>query len=507
MTTADETFTPEKRRSAPTRRLNKSAGPFGELSSAMSGTVLILYAISITWPIKFQIGPLFITFSRIMIIALMATMVLRLISGRYGGIKAPDYLIVIYLIWSFIAMSVNHGMINVIESSGMYFIETFGAYLIGRIFIRNAQDFYTFIRYLVISILISIPFVLVELFSGEPFLVDLLRSVNPLPGIFKFAETIDYPTRLGLHRVQYTLPHPILFGMFCSSLVALTLMVMSYQATLGKTSFWTGVVIFGTLAALSSAGWLSAMLQIAILVYERMTRFIMKYRWKLILFGFIGLYIFLEIFSNRDPLVVMSTAFALNKQTAYMRILIFEHGMNNVWANPIFGIGNNDWVRDAWMPPSVDNHWLLTAMRYGFPGFFLMVISIAPAIYSVGRSNVADNPVLRACKMGYMACMIGWIITMCTVWISVEINSLFMTMLGAGYWIADQARAEVDPSSDPRARRGRSQADRGARANTSVDKPDRKSSRDGSREERDTRIKRPLRARPDPRVARRATRS
>ncbi len=496
MTTADEDFVP-KARNAPRQRLGaRVGGKFGELSSQMAGAVIFLYAVSITWPIKFQIGPLYITFSRIMIIALLVPMILRLISGRYGGIRTPDYMVAIFTLWAFLAMSVNHGPLNVIESSGMFFVETYGAYLIGRIFIRNAQDFYTFIRYLILSILVSIPFAIMELRSGAPVLLDFLRSVNPLPGIFTFAPTIDYEPRLGMHRVQYTLVHPILWGMFCSSLMALCLTVMTHKASTGKKIFWTVVVFFGTFSALSSAGWLSAMLQIAILVYERTTRFIRAYRWWLILLAFIGIYIILELFSNRAPLVVMSTAFALNKQTAYMRILIFEHGMNNVWAHPIFGLGQNDWVRVAWMPPSVDNHWLLTAMRYGFPGLFLLLWAVIPPIVSVARAKTLDNDVLRACQVGYMACMIGWLITMCTVWISVEVHSLFMTMLASGYWIADQARGKTD-TSDPRERRNGRRSSTAKRARPEREtKPERDNTKD--RKPR----KRAPRKLPDPRARR-----
>lgn len=456
MTTADENSFPSPPKVQRSRLGAPVGGKFGELSDRMNGTVLLLYAISITWPIKFQLGPLFITFSRMMILALMVPMFLRLISGRYGGLKTADYAMILFGIWAYVAMSINHGPFAVFENSVMFYAETLGGYLIGRIFIRNAQDFYLFIKYLVISILISIPFITVEMFTGEPLLLDLLRTVNPAPGIFTLSPTIDYEPRLGLHRAQYTLVHPILFGMFCSSLVALTFVVMTRGDSAGAKTFWGFVVAFGTFAALSSAGWLAALLQIAILFYERFTRFIMAFRWKLIFWGFVAFYIFVEIFASHSPLVVLATKLTLSPHNAWTRILIWEYGSLEVWRHPIFGIGMNDWVRPGYMPPSVDNYWLLTGMRYGLPGVFLIVLATLAPLFAVGRADTSKNDVLKSFQLGYMCCMFGWIFAMTTCWINVEIHSLYLTMLASGYWIADQARQETGGTSqDSRDRGGR----------------------------------------------------
>ena len=493
MTTVEDTLT-TTRGQAPRRQLPSRGGKFGELSAATNGMMLLLYAVSITWPIKFQLGPLFITFSRIMLIALLVPMALRILSGRYGGIKSADIFVVLFGLWAFVSMAVNHGVGNVVESSGMFFVETAGAYMFGRVFMRSAQDFYVFVRFMIISVLISLPFATVELFTGEPFLLDILKSVNPLPGIFVFPDSVDYEPRLGLHRVQYTLVHPILFGMMCASLVALCFVVMTRGDGFGKKAFWGSVVIYATFTGLSSAGWMSGLMQIAFLIYERFTRWF-AFRWKAIFWGFVAFYVFVSIFASHAPLVVLATKFTLSPHTAWFRVVIWEFGSAEVLRHPIFGIGMNDWVRPHWMPPSVDNHWLLMAMRFGFPGIILLGLAVMIPIFAVGRAKIREYNDLKACQIGYMCCMISWLVSLCTVAISVEILSLFMTVLAGGYWIADQARAEAGEVPDPRARGGRTTTRSPRRAPPGADtRTDLKTSR--TRPARSTKPPRSERAKP-----------
>jgi len=374
MATAEDILTPERRQPRGGSAALKE-GRFGALSAQGNGFLLALYAISVTWPIKFQIGPLHITFSRIMLLALLLPMILRVLSGRYGGVKKSDVLVVAFALWAYVCMGVNHGFATVIESSGMFFVETVGAYFFGRVFLRSLQDFYIFVRYMMISIMISIPFGTIEMFTGEPFLLDLLRQVNPLPGIFTFVANVDYDPRLGLHRVQYTLQHPIFYGIMCASFVALCFTVMTRGEGFGKKTFWGGVVLYTTFMGLSSAGWLSALMQIGFLLYERFTRWF-KPRWIIIFWAFVVAYIFLSIFASHNPFVFFATKFTLSPHTAWFRVVIYEFGWQNVMANPIFGIGNNDWARPHWLGSSVDSHWLLNSMRHGLPGALLLSLTV-----------------------------------------------------------------------------------------------------------------------------------
>ena len=86
---------------------------------------------------------------------------------------------------------------------------------------------------------------------------------------------------------------------------------------------------------------------------------------------------------------MLITYLTFNSGTAYWRLHIWNFGSAEVWRNPLFGIGLNDWARPSWMwTASVDNFWLLTAMRYGIPAFLLLVAGIAPNLVGIVRPDL-----------------------------------------------------------------------------------------------------------------------
>jgi len=297
---------------------------------------------------------------------------------------------------------------------------------------------------LLITILFSIPFVLLEMRTGQPIILETLRAANPIPNIITLPENVNYIKRMGLERSQFTLAHPIFYGVFCASLMALALTVHTRAKGTGSKVFW-GLAF----ASLSSAALLSAMLQLMILGFERMTRFI-KTRWKLLAFVFVVIYVALDISSDRSPIVIFVSIFSFSGATAWNRVLIWEFGSAEVWRHPFFGIGNNDWVRPSWMVPSIDNHWLLQTMRYGLPGGILLMGAVLWCLIKIGTARVKDNFDLVMAQRGYMAAMVGWCISLGTVAINVEINSYFMTLLASGIWMIDAAQRENE--GDTRAR-------------------------------------------------------
>jgi len=401
--------------------------------------ILILYTISVIWPIKFQIGPIYMTVSRMMLLMLLIPMLARLFSGRFGGIKLPDYLIIFYGMWVFVAMSVNHGPLNIIESSTINFVEVIGAYLIGRIFIRTMEDFEFFIRCMLYAVLFSLPFAMMETQTGKSLILETLRASNPAPDIFLLPADVDYEARLGLLRAQFTLVHPIAYGVFCASLTALAVTVHTRRS--GSKIFWGSVVSAAAFCSVSSAALLAVLLQFAMLGFERFTRFV-RSRWQILAVVFGAAYLFVEIVASHSPIAILVSKFALNASTANNRLLIFEYGSAEVFRHPIFGIGNNDWVRATWMVASIDNHWLLRFMRYGVLGGGAIMGAVIGCMIIVARSPAYVSDALKAAQRGWLICMIAFFVALGTVAINVEVNSYYMTLVAGGLWIADRARLE-----------------------------------------------------------------
>src|SRR5690606_25454492 len=107
----------------------------------------------------------------------------------------------------------------------------------------------------------------------------------------------------------------------------------------------------GPLAALST--------QIVLLAWERMTRRIPA-RWLLFSSLLAMMYLTVELVSNRSAIRVFLHYLTFSSHTAYNRITIFNWGIQDVWRNPIFGIGFNVWTRPPWMhSTSMDNFWLV----------------------------------------------------------------------------------------------------------------------------------------------------
>jgi O-antigen ligase len=109
--------------------------------------------------------------------------------------------------------------------------------------------------------------------------------------------------------------------------------------------------------------------------------------------------------------------------------------MVNVWENPFFGIGLNDWVRPAWLAGSMDNFWLLLTVRYGVPGFIFMSIAYVSLIWKVARIKLDTTSPVWQFRRAWVFMQIAMILTLCTVDVWETPLSYVFFMLGAGAWL------------------------------------------------------------------------
>src|SRR5690606_32529254 len=109
--------------------------------------------------------------------------------------------------------------------------------------------------------------------------------------------------------------------------------------------------------------------QFMLLVWDRKTRHIQS-RWKIFCAIGLAMYVCVDLISNRSAMKVFLSYLTFSPGTAYNRIIIFEWGIQDVWRNPMLGIGFNVWTRPEWMhSTSMDNFWLVQAVTFGIPGF------------------------------------------------------------------------------------------------------------------------------------------
>jgi hypothetical protein len=131
------------------------------------------------------------------------------------------------------------------------------------------------------------------------------------------------------------------------------------------------------------------------------------------------------------------------------RIWIWEWGTKNIFDNPLFGIGFNDWERLHWMTNSVDMFWLLGGMRHGllvwilyFAAFFLITVRVARLRGLSLR--------LHEYRMGYVVTMCGFFVCGWMVHFWNQTLSIFMFTLASGVWMLDykeEKQAEGRPET------------------------------------------------------------
>jgi hypothetical protein len=221
--------------------------------------------------------------------------------------------------------------------------------------------------------------------------------------------------------------------------------------------FLVSFIGFATIFSLSTGAFLAVVVQLGLIFWELITRPHPK-RWKV--FGWLAMigYFALDAVVSHSPFHTLVHYAAFSSASSYNRILIFEHGMLNVKANPVFGIGFSDWARPRWMKASFDNFWLLTAMRHGVPAFAMFALGIALIVRKMSRQPLID-PLDRACRAGYLTALGGIIIAGGTVHYWKQLLVFVMFIIGSGVWIftggaREPAARTADPPEEPRTRPG-----------------------------------------------------
>jgi hypothetical protein len=388
---------------------------------------VLLFLIALVVPIQIYVGPLRLSPYRIVLILSLVPCLLLLFSKQVGRILPSDILVILSACWAALALMVVHGPATAFQTSGIHVIETVGAYLLARCYIRDKGAFFATARLLFRIVVVLLPFAIHEALTGRSLPLSLLGSVAPV-----IAHT-TIGGRFGLSRAQVLLEHPILYGVFCASAFALTWYVLGFRQSVFMRVGRSALVILATGFSLSAGAFAAIIIQAALIAWEYATRG-MRTRWRLLsLLCVIG-YFVIDVLSNRTPYHVLVTYLTFNVQSAYNRILIWQYGSAEVWRHPLFGIGLGDWERPSYMSSSMDNFWLLIAVRYGLPAFVMFAAAVFLIFRSIGRVKIADRET-NSCRLGLLITLGGLAIAGSTVHFWNAIYCLFMFLLGSGAWI------------------------------------------------------------------------
>lgn len=384
--------------------------------------ILFLYLVVILLPISFEIAGLRLTPLKLFLLVTVIPLFIQTYREVDKGPSWVDIFIFLHVAWVFLALVVAHGVLR-IPYAGITAIEVVGGYLLGRLTIRSYADYRWLIQALVIVLVLLLPFAVIELLTGRIVIADALRPFfdTPFRGYSAYG-------RLGFERVYGTFDHPIMFGLFCSFVFANAWMTL-------RSASYARVIIMGlaflmTAMSLSSAPLLAIALQLMVIIWAIVT----KGAWKtLIVLAVLG-YVMIDASSNRTPVTILIDLATFNPTTGWIRIATFDYGMLSVRANPVFGIGLGDWPRPEWLTSSVDNFWLLTAMRYGLPALAFYCVALALHVLSILRTPL-ESEEAKSARIGYLIVLGSLVLVLMTVhvWGAVAVFCAFY--IGAGSWL------------------------------------------------------------------------
>jgi O-antigen ligase len=328
-----------------------------------------------------------------------------------------------------VAMVVNTPS-QAVTQLGSVGVEFLGGYLVARAYIRSAETFIALCRMLAIICLCLLPLAVLESLTGR---VPVVEVIDALPFGESSGLAVSEP-RLGLFRVQGVFVHPIHFGLFCSVIFSLSFVALKDVIPTGRRWICSALIALTCLLSLSSGAILAIGLQFGMILWAAIFQRV-QFRWWLLVGLFAVAYVIVDIISNKTAIEVFMARATFSAHNAWIRAIIFSEGMQNVWANPILGLGLNDWARPEWLPPSVDNFWLVIAMRYGIPGFLFLVAGYVAVIFGVMRRDFSTDSVLANIRRAWVFIFLGLTFTLVTVHVWTSIYSFTCFMFGAGVWL------------------------------------------------------------------------
>ncbi len=408
-------------------------------SQGSSRILLGCFIFSLILPLGFFVAGFRVDPTRLLAMFTIIPFAAAVYGGRYGPVRGPDIFLPLYGIWVLIALIAAHGS-EQIDFAGIAFVEVVGAYLIGRVLVRDIETFKFMLRMMMWSLALLLPLALYELATTRMLFTEVFGGVFDTP-----TRSPSARTRLNLQRIQTVFDHPILFGLFCSMLFANA--YIYFRNSRFKQVVIMGFIAVMTMFSLSSAPLLALVLQFGLIVWGIMT----KDNYKLFIGLAVFFYIAIDLASNRTPITIMIDLLVFESGTAWTRVITFRYAQPVVLDNPIFGIGFHDWPRPHWLVASVDNYWLLNAMRYGLVGLIFLAAAFLTHLYQVSVAKVADEETNRF-RLGYTIVLAGIIFTIVTVHIWGALLSLVFMYIGAGRWFTDptlKLDVETGDADDP----------------------------------------------------------
>jgi hypothetical protein len=389
-----------------------------------------LFLVSLFIPWIIPVGSLSMSAYRIVLVVTLVPCLVNWMRGKCG-FRVADFGILSFCIWATASIFAAHGMEAGVQSSGILFVETLGAYLLARCYIRGAEDFRAMVALMAMLVTSLLPFSLYEWITGSKPLLNAFGYVFPT------VEITELQPRWGFWRVQGPFPHAIVYGVFCGSIFALTHLVLREEGSPASRRLLTASVLLAAFLSMSSAPIAGLVLQWLLISWNSALR---RYpnRWRVFWALIFAAYLAVEIGSNQTPVQFYISHFTFDQQTGWMRMLIWEFASASALNHPLLGIGFADWARPKWFAPdSIDNFWLAIAVRHGLPAVALILASCLWTMFAMVFKRRAESN-FNNYRLAYIIPLATYMIVGTTVHFWAAPYVWFLFLLGSGAWLLDE---------------------------------------------------------------------
>ena len=397
---------------------------------------LTLIIMSLVCPseLSLYLGSVRLPPHRIALIIAFIASVLRFMQKQQIRLMLHDYLFMLYGLWTVGVFMQHMGEAEGLQFGGSLALESFAAYFAARVFVTDMAKLRAVVGVLFLAVVSVGTIAAIESTLNWHF-VHIILS-----GMTGYVVDLDEEYRLGFLRAYSTFDHPIHYGTFAASALAL---VWTSEPKAWEQRKRALLVAGATFLGLSSAPMLSFGVQSGLLIAERLTRSIPRRVILGLVLIALGMTV-MSLGSNRTPFAIIATGFTLDPWTGFYRLVIWEWGLENVWSSPWTGIGLNDWFRPWWMiSDSVDAYWLVITMRAGIPAFLLHASAVLMLMRAVYWRPWRIDPAMKQVMHGWTFSIVALSLAGCTVHYWNSLHSHLFLILGLAAFIGDPALARA----------------------------------------------------------------
>jgi hypothetical protein len=399
----------------------------------------VFYQMTICMPIFVSFGAYHLAPYKIFLLLALLPSLLKLVMSDKTTLNLGDLLVAGYAALAILSIIISPLSESKLEPILSTLLETLGSYFLARAFVNSAPKFQKLIQTQLFLVIIVGLFSIYESITGANLLFKFFGTA------FQTIAPSNMALRLGLHRAQGTFEHPILYGVYSSLIFGLCFFGLKTTHTNFQRYWRLALVLLATFISLSTGAYISIVGQLAFITWDKFITFT-KNPWRLLLLLCILAYFVVDGLSNRSPFEVFISYLTFDANTAYNRVLIWTYGIAEVWRNPLFGKGLFvEWIRPVWMVASIDNFFLLRAMRHGIIAVLLLISLVLWVVTKLSNLKI-DSQLARNYRKGLLATIGGLCISLITVDLWSGLYSYFFFLLGSSVWMFDRSG---DVGDDP----------------------------------------------------------